>query len=69
MSVASAQNVPARPLHSKEAAEWLGISTKSLLEFARAGLIGKKVGGVWFFSMRGLCEFAGVPYEADNGRL
>lgn len=60
---AYAQTMPTRPLHSKEAAEWLGISTKSLLEFARAGLIGKKVGGVWFFSVQSLCDFAGVPYE------
>ncbi|WP_322354848.1 helix-turn-helix domain-containing protein [Paratractidigestivibacter sp.] len=63
---ACALTMPTRPLHSKEAAEWLGISTKSLLEFARAGLIGKKVGGVWFFSMKALCEFAGVPYEPQN---
>ena len=55
--------MPTRPLHTKEAAEWLGVSTKTLLEFARAGLIGKKIGGVWFFSAQSLCDFAGVPYE------
>lgn len=64
---AYAPAMPIRPLRSKEAAEWLGISTKSLLEFARAGLIGKKVGGVWFFSVQALCNFAGVPYEPQNG--
>lgn len=68
MTVSNVQNMPSRPLHSKEAAEWLGISTKSLLEFARAGLIGKKCGGVWYFNMQALCEFAGVPYEPQGSQ-
>lgn len=50
-------------MKTREAARWLGISQKSLLEFARAGLIGKKVGGTWFFSVRALCEFAGVDED------
>lgn len=58
--------MPTKPLHTKEAAAWLGISTKSLLEFARAGLIGKKMGGTWFFSVKALCDFAGVPYEQQD---
>ena len=58
--------MPTKPLHSKEAAAWLGISKKKLLEFARAGMIGKKVGGTWFFSMESLCDFSGVPYDPQN---
>ena len=58
------QIMPRRPLHTREAAKWLGISEKSLLEFARAGMIGKKRGGIWYFSMQSLCDFAGVPFDA-----
>jgi hypothetical protein len=38
----------------------MGISERQLLTFARACLIGKKVGGVWFFSQKQLAEFVGV---------
>lgn len=58
--------MPRRPLHTREAAEWLGISEKSLLQFARAGLLGKKCGGTWYFSMQSLCDFAGVPFERQD---
>ena len=53
---------PAPPLRAKEAAAWLGVSTRCLLTFARSGeLAGVKRGGTWFFSMPALCDFAGVP--------
>ena len=51
------------PFRASAAAEWLGISRRHLLEFARAGLIGRKVGSGWFFSQRELAEFAGVPTD------
>ena len=51
------------PFRASAAAERLGISRRHLLEFARAGLIGRKVGSVWFFSQRELAEFAGVPTD------
>lgn len=50
-----------RPLHTREAARWAGMSERQLLEFARAGVIpAKKIGGCWFFSPTKLAEFFGV---------
>lgn len=51
------------PFRTRAAAEWLGISSRQLLDFARAGLIGKKVGNIWLFSQQELAEFAGVPTD------
>lgn len=51
------------PFRTRAAAEWMGVSEKQLLDFARAGLIGRKVGSVWFFSQRELAEFCGVPTD------
>lgn len=54
-------HIAPRPLHTKEAAAWLGISTRTLLKFARAGLIrARKVSGTWLFSVDALEDFAGV---------
>ena len=52
-----------RPFRTHEAAEWMGISERQLLTFARAGLLGKKVGGVWLFSQKQLAQFAGVETD------
>ena len=51
----------ARLFRTRAAAAWLGISERQLLEFARAGVVGKKVGNIWLFSQQELAEFAGVP--------
>lgn len=55
-----------RPLRTREAAAWLGICEKQLRELAKAGLVGKKVGNVWFFSQESLAELAGVPLEKSD---
>lgn len=55
-----------RPLHTREAAKRLGVSKKSLLELARAGMVGKKRDGIWCFSIQFLCDFAGVLLEAGD---
>lgn len=58
-----------RPLHTKEAAEWLGISQSQLTLYARQGDIeARKVQGIWYFSQDALAEFAGLKvFEAvDN---
>lgn len=52
-----------KPFRTQAAAEWLGISERQLLNFARAGLIGKKVGNLWLFPQRQLAEFAGVETD------
>lgn len=60
---AAVTDFPAPPMRAKEAAAWLGVSTRCLLSFARSGeLAGVKRGGTWFFSLPALCDFAGVPY-------
>lgn len=51
------------PFRTQEATKWLGISSRQLLGFARAGLIGKKIGNIWIFSQQELVEFAGVPTD------
>lgn len=51
------------PFRTQEAAKWLRISSRQLLGFARAGLIGKKIGNIWIFSQQELVEFAGVPTD------
>lgn len=55
--------VYARPFRTRAAAAWLGISERQLLQFARAGALGKKVGNLWLFNQRELAEFAGVPTD------
>ncbi len=50
-----------RPIGAKEAAAWLGISLRCLLEFARTGQIpAVKRGGRWYFSRKKLADWAGV---------
>ena len=53
-----------RPFKTHEAAMWMGIPERQLLTFARAGMIGKKVGGIWLFPQKQLAQFAGV--EPDD---
>ena len=51
------------PFRTQAAAEWLGIGSRQLLDFARAGLIGQKIGNIWLFSQQELAEFAGVSTD------
>ena len=48
-------------LSTKEAAQWSGNSERWILQQARAGLLGKQINGVWYFSQEQLAEFFGVP--------
>lgn len=51
MNASNRPAVYARPFHTREAAAWLGLSERSVLELARKGILqGKKVGHVWLFS-------------------
>lgn len=60
--------VYARPFRTRAAAAWLGISERQLLQFARAGVVGKKVGNLWLFPQRELAEFAGVSTDDELAR-
>lgn len=56
--------VYARPFHTREAAAWLGLSERSVLDLARKGILkGKKVGHVWLFSQEAVAKLAGVPID------
>lgn len=52
------------PFRTAEAAAWLGLSERKVLDLARKGVLkGKKVGHVWLFSQESVAELAGVPVE------
>lgn len=50
-----------RPLNSRQAAEYLGVSRKCVAEWAASGLLpAVKLGNRWRFSQRRLAEFIDV---------
>lgn len=56
-----------RPLMStQEVAIWSNNSTRKILDLARAGLIGRKVGGRWYYSPDQVEEFFGVTREGRS---
>lgn len=58
----------ARPFDSDEAAAWLGISKRQLLQLTRDGLIpATKVGRRWRYSQYRLALFAGVVEDSEPG--
>lgn len=57
-----------RPFRTRTAATWFGISERQLLQFARAGALGKKVGNLRLFSQRELADFAGVSTNDEPNR-
>lgn len=53
-----------KPMRSDEAAEYLGMAKKVLLEYARQGEIpAVKRGGSWYFSTKKLAKWAGVDFD------
>lgn len=52
-------------LSTKEAAEYLNVSTQQVWKLAKAGLIGSKMQGLWRFTKIELDEF--VKGEKSNG--
>ena len=61
MDVGKTHEAYARPFTSDEAAEWLSISKRQLLELTRCGIIpAVKVGQRWRYSQRKLAEFVGI---------
>lgn len=64
MNASNRSAVYARPFRTREAAAWLGLSERSVLELARKGILqGKKVGHVWLFSQEAVAKLAGVPID------
>lgn len=55
--------VYARPLTTDEAAAWANVSRRKLLDYARAGILGKKVGHKWYFSQNQLARIFGVEND------
>lgn len=52
------------PFRTSEAAVWLGLSERKVLELARKGVLkGKKVGHIWLFSQEAVANLAGVPID------
>lgn len=62
----SQQTLYARPFTSDEAAEWLGISRRQLLQLTRDGIVpATKVGQRWRYSQHQLALFAGVAEDPE----
>ena len=60
----TAETKYARPFNADEAAAWLGISKRTLLQFTRQGQIpAVKVGRAWRYSQYALAKFAGAGME------
>lgn len=58
---ADAETTYTRPLTPDEAAEYLQISKRTVLDLARSGEIpGCKVGGRWRFSLRQLAHYVDI---------
>ena len=64
MSKANYQYNPKRPWKTGEAASWLGLSDRYLLQLVHDGVVpARKAGGVWYFDPRQLAEFAGIDID------
>lgn len=57
-----------KPLSTAEAAEWLGVSRRTLLELAKHGKMPRAIkrGSLWYFPYRGLLEFLKIDDDAKQ---
>lgn len=57
-----------REIVDKEgAAEYLGVSTDTIVRWAKKGIIGNKVGGLWRFSISQLHDYVDGKLQINRG--